>query len=104
VQELASLAETYRLSNTLFSLKVWLRNMDYFMLGVFELHVNKAHHNTIASLVVTIKEVMDNLDKDTMTKACRCFRTRIEAVVEANRDLFNRMVHNAYDFHIFLFQ
>ncbi len=26
VQELASLAETYRLSNTLFSLKVWLRN------------------------------------------------------------------------------
>jgi hypothetical protein len=35
--------------------------MDYFMLGVFELHVNKAHHNTLASLVVTIKEVMGNL-------------------------------------------
>jgi hypothetical protein len=28
--------------------------MDYFMLGVLEFHVNKAHHNTIASLVVTI--------------------------------------------------
>jgi hypothetical protein len=60
--------------------------MDYFMLGVFELHFNKAHHNTIASLVVTIKEVMGNLDKDTVAKACRCFRTRIEAVVVANRD------------------
>jgi hypothetical protein len=41
-------------------------HMDYFMLGVFELHVNKAHHNTITYLVVTIKEVMGNLDKDTM--------------------------------------
>jgi hypothetical protein len=60
--------------------------MDYFMLGVFELHVNKAHHNTIASLVVMIKEVMGNLDKDTVAKASRCFRTRIEVVVEANRD------------------
>jgi hypothetical protein len=32
--------------------------------------------------------VMGNLDKDTVAKACRCFRTRIEAVVEANRDFF----------------
>ncbi len=62
--------------------------MDYFMLGVFKLHVNKAHHNTIASLVVRFKEVMVNLDKDTVAKACRCFRTRIEGLVEANRDLF----------------
>ncbi len=58
------------------------------MLGVFELHVNKAHHNTIAFLVVRIKEVMGNLDKDTVAEACRCFRIRIEAVVEANRDFF----------------
>ncbi len=62
--------------------------MDYFMLGVFELHVNKAHSNTITSLVVTIKEVMGNLDKDIVVKACRCFRTRIQAVVVANRDFF----------------
>ncbi len=53
-----------------------------------EFHVSKAHHNTIASLVVTIKEVMGNLDKDTVAKACRCFRTRFEEVVEANRDFF----------------
>ncbi len=62
--------------------------MDYFMLGVFELHVNKAHHNTVATLVVTIKEVMGNLDKDTVAKPCRCIRTRIEGVVEAKGDFF----------------
>jgi hypothetical protein len=58
------------------------------MLGVFELLVIKAHHNTIASLVVKIKEVMGNFDTDSVAKACRCFRTRIEVVVEANRDFF----------------
>jgi hypothetical protein len=62
--------------------------MAYFMLGVFELHVNKAPHNTIASLVVTINEVMGNLDKDTVAKACRCFQIRIEAVVEENLRFF----------------
>ncbi len=58
------------------------------MSGVFELLVIKAHHNTIASLVVMIKEVMGNFDTDTVAKACHCFRIRIEAVVEANRDFF----------------
>jgi hypothetical protein len=62
--------------------------MDYFMLGVFELHVNKAHHNTVASLMVTIKEVMGNLDNDTVAKACRCFRTKIEAVAVAKGNFF----------------
>ncbi len=58
------------------------------MMGVFELHVIKAHHNTFASLVLTIKEVMGNFDTDTVAKACRCFRTRIEVVVESNLDFF----------------
>ena len=35
-----------------------------------------------------IKEVMGNFDTDTVAKACRCFRTRFEEVVEANRDFF----------------
>jgi hypothetical protein len=42
----------------------------------------------VASLVVTIKEVMGNLDKDTEAKACHCFRTNIEAVVEIKGDFF----------------
>ena len=58
------------------------------MSDVFELHVIKAHHNTITSLVVKIKEVMGNFDTDTVAKACHCFRARILVVVEANRDFF----------------
>jgi hypothetical protein len=56
------------------------------MLGIFELHVKKAFHSTLASLVAKIKdvkEVISNLDKDNVAKAYRCFHTRIE-VVEAN--------------------
>ena len=58
------------------------------MLGVFELLVIKAHHIIIASLVVMIKEVMGNFDTEPVAKACHCFRTRIEVVVEENRDFF----------------
>ncbi len=49
------------------------------MLGVFELHVIKAPHNTIASLVVKVKEMMGNFDTDTVAKTCH--QTRIEVVV-----------------------
>ncbi len=58
------------------------------MLGVFYLIVNKAPNNIIASLLFTIKEVMGNLDTDTMAKPCRRFHSRIKAVVEANGDFF----------------
>jgi hypothetical protein len=39
-------------------------------------------------MVVTMKEVMGNFDTDTVAKACCCFRTRIEVVVEENRNFF----------------
>ena len=39
-------------------------------------------------MVVKIKELMGNLDKDTVAKAYRGFRTKIEAVVEVNGDFF----------------
>jgi hypothetical protein len=35
-----------------------------------------------------MKEVLGNLDRDTMAKACRRFPNRIEAVVAANGDFF----------------
>jgi hypothetical protein len=56
--------------------------------GVCEKDVNRALHNTVDSLVAKIKEVMGNLDRDTLAKACRRFRTRLEAVVEGNGDFF----------------
>ncbi len=57
-------------------------------MGFFELHDNKAPHMTVTSMVIKIKKLMGNLDKDTVAKACRCFRTRFEAVVEVNGDFF----------------
>jgi hypothetical protein len=38
--------------------------------------------------MVKIKELMGNLDKDTVAKAYRGFRTKIEAVVEVNGNFF----------------
>ena len=50
--------------------------------------MNKAPHNTAASLMVKITEVMGILPRDTLGKACRRFRSRIEAVVEAGSVFF----------------
>jgi hypothetical protein len=51
---------------------------------VTELKVNAAPHNKTEDLIKKIKEVMGPLDRDTVAKACRRFRSRIEAVVEAD--------------------
>jgi hypothetical protein len=48
-----------------------------------------------------MKEVMGNLDRDTVAKACRRFRSRIEAVVAANGVFLNRMLDDNHGFLIF---
>jgi hypothetical protein len=53
-----------------------------FYFWVFELHDNKASHTLL------IKEFMGNLNKDTVAKSGRGFRTRIEAVVGGKRRFF----------------
>jgi hypothetical protein len=58
--------------------------LDYHIWSVCEQEVNKAPHNTAASLVAKITEVMANLPRD--TKTCRRFCQRLEAVMEAGRD------------------
>ena len=60
--------------------------LDYYVWGVCEQEVNKAPHNTLASLQAKITEVMGSLPRDTVAKACRRFRHRIEQVIEANGD------------------
>jgi hypothetical protein len=50
--------------------------------------VNRSHHNTAASLKAEITEVMANLLRDTVAKACRRFCQQIEAMVEAGSDFF----------------
>jgi hypothetical protein len=71
--------------------------LDYFVWGVSELHVNKTPHNTSAALMEKITEVMGNLDKDTMAKACRRFRSRIEAVVVT---LSNKTIPSMFIYHL----
>ncbi len=52
--------------------------------------------------MVKIKELMGNLDKGTVAKAYRGFRTKIEAVMEVNGDFLNRILDDNHGFHIFL--
>ncbi len=60
--------------------------MDYFVLGVPELDVNKSPHKTLDSLVHKIKELMGSLKRNTVATACKYFRPRTEAVVAADGD------------------
>lgn len=60
--------------------------LDYFVWGVCERETNKQPHNTLDSLKAKINQVMGDLDRDILAKACSRFRPRIEAVVEAGGD------------------
>jgi hypothetical protein len=57
--------------------------LDYFVWGVTELKVNAAPQNKNKDLIKKIKEAMGSLNRDTMAKACRRFRSRIKAIVAA---------------------
>jgi hypothetical protein len=48
--------------------------------GVSELSVNANSGNKSKDLIQKIKEVMGSLVRDTMAKACRSFRPRIDVV------------------------
>ncbi len=47
-----------------------------------------------------MKEVMGNLDRETVAKACRSFRSRIEAVVAANGDFFNGQIQKRFIYRL----
>ncbi len=56
---------------------------DYFLCGS-ELRVNRKPRNKVAYTISKIMEVMESLDRDTMVKAFKRFRSGTEAVVTAN--------------------
>ena len=62
--------------------------LDNNVWSVCQQDVNKATHNISASLMAKITEVMGNLPRDTVAKACQRFCLRIEAVVEAGGVFF----------------
>lgn len=60
-----------------------LNPLDYYVWGVVERETNKHAHNTKDSLKAAIGDVMANINKDHLINACSRFRSRIEAVIEA---------------------
>ncbi len=53
-------------------------------MGVSELRVNLKPHNKTEDLVQKIKEMVGSLDRDTVAKASKRYRSRIEAIVIAD--------------------
>ena len=74
--------------------EVWLpyspdcNPLDYFVWSVCERDVNKHPHSSLDSLRQKTIDVMGNLSRDMLAKACQRFRSRIEAVIEAEGDFF----------------
>ncbi len=50
---------------------------DYFVSGVSKVRVNAKSHKRFKDLILKMKEVMGPLARDTLTKACAKFRSRI---------------------------
>ncbi len=58
--------------------------LDYIVCGVSEFRVNAKPHNKTVYLIPKIMEVMESLDRDTVAKTYRRFRSSSEAVVAAD--------------------
>jgi hypothetical protein len=59
-------------------------SLDYFMCGISELRVNAKPHNKIAYPISKIMEVMESLDRNTMAKVFKSFRSSTKADVAAD--------------------
>lgn len=61
-----------------------LNPLDYYCWGVIERESNKRAHNSVDSLRAAIVDVCANTDRQHLINACNRFRSRIEAVIEAD--------------------
>lgn len=60
--------------------------LDYYVWGAVERETNKTPCKTKDELKARIMATFNNLNKETVQKSCSRFRSRLEAVVEANGD------------------
>ncbi len=60
------------------------RPLDCFVCGVSEFRVNAKPHNKTAYLIPKIMEVMESLERDTVAKVFRRFRSSSETVIAAD--------------------
>jgi hypothetical protein len=69
---------------------------DCFVWGIFELRVNAKSHNKFKDLIEKMKELVGSLARDTLAKACRSFRSRIEVVFTADGSFIEGVVDSQY--------
>ena len=62
--------------------------LDYYVFSVCEVDVNKQPHNTEDSLRARITEVMIDLERDTLKKACDRFWYRLERIIDVEVNFF----------------
>ena len=60
-----------------------LNPLDYYCWGAVERHSNKRTHPNVESLCNAIIDACTNMDRQHVQNACNRFRSRIEAVIEA---------------------
>ena len=58
------------------------------MLGVSQRDVNQTFHNNKQALKDCITEVLKDIPKDNLVKACSCIQSWLVKVVEANGNFF----------------
>jgi hypothetical protein len=64
-------------------------------------HINKTPHNTVASLVEKIKDVMGNLDRETVQDLLPVSVPGFRRGWRQMAIFLNIMVYNAHDFFVF---
>ena len=62
--------------------------MDYYIRGAVVKDTNRRASTTKAQLIDRIKVVFETLPMETVKSACSRFRSRIEAVIDANGGYF----------------
>jgi len=59
--------------------------LDYYVWSVVERVTNKSRHPNVTSLRTAIEAAFADINSATLQHACERFRSRIEAVIEADR-------------------
>ncbi len=74
-----------------------------FMFGISEYQVNVKPHNITAYPISNIMEVMGSLDRDTMAKAFKRFRSSAEALVAADGHFIEKVDSHYFPMPIYLY-
>jgi len=61
-----------------------LNLLDYYVWSVVERVTNKSRHPNATSLRTAIEAALADIDSATLQRACERFRSRIQAVIEAD--------------------